>query len=226
MNCGQKSRFTTLVQVLLFITRYQSALGAVMLSRALAALREAVAEASFLVTAQWVAQSLGHRLTKIKAAIREDLRIRHMRPIADIALAMLRDNPVLARIKVPRKRDGDAKLLAAASAMAAGASRHRNVFLREELPADFITQLRHAASEIQRVLLERSQNRTARVTATQGIDDQLRRASRILPILDAQVVEQLAGQPALLAEWEIAKGAVTAAVRKPVTPAKPWLDAA
>ena len=157
MNCSQKSRFTTLVQVLLFITRYQSALGAVILSRALAALREAVAEVSFLVTAQWVAQSLGLRLTQIKAAIREDLRIRHMRPIAGIALAILRDNPVLARIKVPRKRDGDAKLLAGASAMAAGASRHRNVFLPKELPADFITQLRHAASEIQRVLLERSQ---------------------------------------------------------------------
>ena len=132
---------------------------------------------------------------------------------------MLFDNAVLARLTVPRKRVSDAKLLA-------GASRHRNVFLRAELPADFIPKLRHAASEIQRVLLERSQNRTARVTATQGIDDQLRRASRILPILDAQVVEQLAGQPALLAEWEIAKRAVPAAVRKPVTPAKPWLDAA
>ena len=109
--------------------------------------------------------------------------------------------------------------------MAAGASRHRNVFLRDELPVDFIPKLRHAASEIQRVLLERSQSRTARVTATQGIEDQLRLASGILPTLDAEVVEQLAGQPALLAEWEIAKRVAPAAAYL-AAPAKPRQDAA
>src|ERR1043166_2708619 len=196
MNKRQKSRFSMLINVQQFMWRNRPALGAVIWSRAYAAICEAMNEVVACATAQWVAQALGLRLTQTKAAVRDDLRTRNTQPIAAVALETLADKLVFARLEGPRKGVSDAKLLAAASAMAAGASRHRNVFLRAELPADFIPKLRHTASEIQRVLLERSQSRTARVTATQGIEDQLKRASGILPILDAEVVEQLAGQPA------------------------------
>jgi hypothetical protein len=226
MNKRQKSRFSMLINVQQFMWRNRPALGAVIWSRAYAAICEAMNEVVACATAQWVAQALGLRLTQTKAAVRDDLRTRNTQPIAAVALETLADKLVFARLEVPRKGVSDAKLLAAASAMAAGASRHRNVFLRAELPADFIPKLRHTASEIQRVLLERSQSRTARVTATQGIEDQLRRASGILPTLDAQVVEQLAGQPALLAEWEIAMARVPVVVREAATPPKPGLDAA
>lgn len=225
MKRRQKSQFSMLVSVQQFIWRNRDALGVVIWSDAFGAICEVVKEVTAFVTAQWIAQALGRRLTQVKAALRDDLRVRYMKPIAAIARTALWGNPIIARLKVPQGRRGDAKVIAAASSMAAAAARYRNVFrFRGQLPPDFIPQLRRAATAIQRVLLERSQSQTERVAATQGIEDQLRRASHRLPILDGMVVEQLAGCPSLLAEWKIARRVVPLA--EVSAPVKPRLDAA
>ena len=64
------------------------------------------------------------------------------------------------------------------------------------------------------------------MTATQGIEDELRRAGRILPIVEALVMEQIAGDSRLLAEWEIAKRVVPLAVAESAASAKPRQHAA
>src|ERR1043166_1679053 len=64
MNKRQKSRFSMLINVQQFMWRNRPALGAVIWSRAYAAICEAMNEVIARATAQWVAQALGLRLTQ------------------------------------------------------------------------------------------------------------------------------------------------------------------
>src|SRR6266699_7137340 len=100
MNKRQKSRFCMLINVQQFMWRNRPALGAVISSRAYAAIREAMNKVVACATAQWVAQALGYRLTQTKAAIRDDLRVRNMQPIAAVAQATLWNDPVITRLEV------------------------------------------------------------------------------------------------------------------------------
>jgi len=58
MNKRQKSRFSMLINVQQLMWRNRPALGAVIWSRAYAAIREAMNEVVACATAQWVAQAL------------------------------------------------------------------------------------------------------------------------------------------------------------------------
>src|SRR5260221_338996 len=108
MTNRQKAGLEMLVRVLMFLWRNKRALGAVVWSRGYGMLRQATRNVSGHAMDQGAARELGHHLTEVKAKLRDDLRIRHMQPVAAIAFGVLFDKPVLARLNLPRKRVADA----------------------------------------------------------------------------------------------------------------------
>jgi hypothetical protein len=144
-------------------------------------------------------------LTKLKITARNDLRLDHMQPIAAIARRRLAGAPAIQDLQLPHKSTSDAALIVRANAMAAAAAAYTQIFIDQQLPADFIAQLQAAVHSLLDAISVRGAALVELHVGTRNVKDQLAVTHTDVKVLNALVVKQLKGQTGLLAAWRIAK---------------------
>lgn len=147
--------------------------------------------------------SLGY--TAKERVVRNALKINHMRPIAAIAAAMLRDVPEFNALKMPPQYVTSRALIAWAGAMGNAASPYQATFWDAGLDSDFIAQLRGAAEQLSETIADRGETKAAQAGATSGMSAECTRGRQALRVLDALVEPQLGGNVGWLAEWKSCK---------------------
>jgi hypothetical protein len=143
--------------------------------------------------------------TAILARLRSDLVNRHMRPVALIAAAHLRDVPDFKALHVPKFGVKAAVLVQDANAMAEAAREYQQVFVGNGCPEDFADALVAAATAVRASIDARGKSIAMRAAARDGLKATATRAHLVLRFLDAQVKAALGDDPKTLAAWNSAK---------------------
>ena len=143
--------------------------------------------------------------TAKERVVRNALKINHMRPIAAVTEAMLRDVPEFNALKMPPQYISSRALIAWAGAMGDAVSRYQATFVAAGFDSDFIAQLRRAAEQLSETIADRGETRSAQAGATAGLSAECTRGRQAVRVLDALVEPQLGGNVGLLAEWKACK---------------------
>jgi hypothetical protein len=143
--------------------------------------------------------------TAIQAVLRRDLVKHHMRPVATIAAAHLRDVPGFKALQLPRKGVKVAVLVQDATAMAEAARAYQEVFVGNGRPENFADALVAAAAAVRASIDARPRCITSRAGARNGLKATTTRAHLVLRFLDAHVQSALVDDPKTLAGWKSAK---------------------
>ncbi|MFL5612481.1 MAG: hypothetical protein ACJ796_02335 [Gemmatimonadaceae bacterium] len=143
--------------------------------------------------------------TAAQAALRVKLVTDHMRPVALIAAAHLRDVPEFKALQVPKVKVKAAVLVQDANAMAEAAKPYQQVFVGNGRPETFVDDLVAAAGAVRASIDARGKSITKKAAARDGLKATATRAHAVLRFLDAQVKSAAADDPKLLAAWKSAK---------------------
>lgn len=204
MNAQQRAAVRSFRRVQEFLATLPVAMAPINLGKPAGVLDEVLASLS----QQAVDQEVGYRLaqgeTKRQRALREELWSQHMLPVAQIAREEL--VPGMDReLRMPRKRADNDALVAAAEAMAEAAEKHEAVFVENGRPAEFLAGLREATKALSEALGARVSNARRRLTATKGLEEELKRGRSAVRKLNANLKPVLASSPDLLAAWDNAR---------------------
>lgn len=205
MNRSQQARLDALHRIQSFLDENATTLGNVNKSSARAALNDVLTELEARAAAQGASEVQATSSTLLKRELRDDLRLHHMQPVAAIARATLAHTPFIAKLRLPKKNVNDSSLVAAGNTMADVAGQYSDVFVAEQLPADFAAQLRSSVDAVRNAAVVRDKFEVALRQSTQAVDDELIRAHNVVKVLDSLVVRQLKGRNDLLAGWRKAK---------------------
>ena len=143
--------------------------------------------------------------TAAQAALRGKLVTDHMRPVALIAAAHLRDVPEFKALQVPKVGVKAAVLVQDANAMAEAAKPYQQVFVGNGCPETFVDDLVAAAGAVRASIDARGKSIATKAAARDGLKATATRAHAVLRFLDAQVKSAAADDPKLLAAWKSAK---------------------
>jgi hypothetical protein len=143
--------------------------------------------------------------TAAQAVLRRDLVNHHMRPVATIAAAHLRDVPGFKARQVPKFGVKAAVLVQDATAMAEAARAYQEVFVGNGRPENFADALVAAAAAVRASIDARAKCITNRAGARDGLKATATRAHLVLRFLDAQVQSALVDDPKTLAAWKSVK---------------------
>jgi hypothetical protein len=143
--------------------------------------------------------------TADQAVLRRDLVNQHMRPVATIAAAHLRDVPGFKALQVPKVGVKAAVLVQDATAMAEAARPYQQVFVGNGRPENFVDALLAAAEAVRASIDARAKSMTSKAAAREGLKATATRAHLVLRFLDAQVKAALVDDPKTLAAWKSAK---------------------
>ena len=157
--------------------------------------------------------SLGSRAkTQEQHALRASLLKDHMRPIIAFARMFPEGFPPGA-FRIPKLNSSPAKLAKAAQDMAQLAAPRAQEFIDMGLPHDFIPQLFAAAQAVVDSVGARTDMKGKQVGSTKGLRETLKGARRLANLLDALTRKEIAGHPALLANWNFVRRLDGGAVR-------------
>jgi len=143
--------------------------------------------------------------TAAQAALRVKLVKDHMRPVALIAAAHLRDVPEFKALQVPKRRVKAAVLVQDANAMAEAAKPYQQVFVGNGRPETFADDMVAAANAVRASIDARGKSIATKAAARDGLKATATRAHSVLRFLDAQVKSAAADDPKILAAWNSAK---------------------
>jgi hypothetical protein len=143
--------------------------------------------------------------TAAQEALRRELVQDHMRPVALIAAAHLRDVPEFKALQVPKVGVKAAVLVTDANAMAEAAKPYQQVFVGNGRPATFADDLVAAAAAVRASIDARGKSIATKAAARDGLKATATRAHSVLRFLDAQVKSAAADDPKILAAWNSAK---------------------
>lgn len=138
-------------------------------------------------------------------ALRNALRLNHMRPIASVAAAQLRNVPEFVSLRMPPANSRARTLIDWAASMAKAADPYAGTFVGAGLPADFLTQLKAAADAVSATIVNRDSTRAAQRGATAGLNAEASRGRSAVKVLDSLVEPLIAGDISLLSQWNAAK---------------------
>ncbi len=156
------------------------------------------------ITAQTSGKSSVQQATSSRTGAREALR-ESMQAISRTARVMALDMPGLEnKFRMPRS-GSDQALLHAARAFATDAEPLKDEFIRHELAASFIEDLKSDIANLERAMSVQNTGRGAHVAATASIEPTVERGMAALRRLDAIVRNKFRDDPATLAAWEHAR---------------------
>lgn len=154
---------------------------------------------------QAASKRIGTAETAKQRVLRNALKLNHLRPIAAVAAAQLRQVPEFGALKMPQTNATSRRLIATAGAMAAAAKSYAKTFTDAGLPADFLAQLNTAAATLDTSIANRGQTTTNQTSATAGLNAEAVRGRQAVKVLDSLIEPQLAGNTVLLVQWKTAK---------------------
>jgi hypothetical protein len=143
--------------------------------------------------------------TAAQVALRDKLVKDHMRPVALIAAAHLRDVPEFKALQVPKVGVKTAVLVQDANAMAEAAKPYQQVFVGNGRPETFVDDMVAAAAAVRASIDARAKSIATKAAARDGLKSTATRAHSVLRFLDAQVKSAAADDPKILAAWNSAK---------------------
>lgn len=194
-----------LVRVQRFLDSNGDSLGTVNQSGYRAVLDEAVATLS----ASDVTQTGSKRTVAAQVAkervLRNALRLNNMRPIAQVAAAQLRQVPEFVELKMPSVQATSRALIAAAGAMGAAAAGYTKTFVDAGLSANFLTTLASASDALSAAINSRTTTKSTLRGATASIAAEATRGRQAVNVLDSLVEPLIAGDVALLTQWQTVK---------------------
>jgi hypothetical protein len=205
MKKSQQARLDALHRMQDFTNTNNDALGNVNKSTTRGSLDQVLTGLQAAADQQKSAETQAASATAEKNILREDLRINHMQPIAAIARAALAHMPLITKLRLPSSRVTDSELVTAGNAMADAAGQYSAVFIAEQLPADFIAQLRASVQAVRDAAVQRDGFVRLVAESTQAVADWLVRAANVAKVLNSLVVKALKGKTDLLAGWRQAK---------------------
>lgn len=142
--------------------------------------------------------------TAAREAARQTLRA-DLQAITRTARAMALDTPGLEnKFRLPRS-GSDQALLAAARAFATDAAPLKAEFVRHEMPASFIEDLRAHTADLERAMGEQNTGRGTHISATASIESVIERGMNAARKLDAIVRNKFRDDPATIAAWDSAR---------------------
>lgn len=200
MKYAEGKVLEALHSVQMFLDKHGEALGEVNASGAREHIDEVAAELEAMARQQEGGHMNARGETARQRQLREVLR-RHMRPIAAVAEARLRDVPQFTSLRMPDRRLQGTAIVAAANGMADAALPYVEVLRQSGLHEQFIERLREAADRLSASLDQRRVSQTARTGATQGLADAERRGRQALKILDALVTLAIGDDEVLMRGW-------------------------
>ena len=176
MNKSQMARLTALQRIQVFMGANAAALGSVSKSTSATDLDTAVTALVQYVAQQALAEKLAISSKLVKDAARDDLRVNHMQPVAAIAKKKLSTTADIQALSLPHKNTADILLIGEGTAMANAAALYTQVFLDQQLPADFIAQLQAAVQAVRnavdaqaKAMAARRGEHTARFIDREGV---------------------------------------------------------
>jgi hypothetical protein len=202
MNKRQHIRLDALVRIPSFLDHHTLELGDVNRSPARVALDAVIRDVNAGVEAQATAAADFRCCAIRRRELRRELYTRYLRPIVVIARAELHCNPRAATLRCPSQSLGDEAFLAEAETIAELAVTYLHVFLRHRLPCDLVARVRGAIDAIDRVNNESIACTKRQMAATATVAAALRRAVRLVSVLDALVKSRGGRNAGLRAEWD------------------------
>jgi len=205
MKAQQIRKFDMLRRVQQFLDTLAAKLGVVNATTARKELDTIVQEMAVNENAQASSTLNAKGETANQASLRRDLWNHHMRPVAAIAAAHLRDVPGFKALEMPSRDVKVAVLVQDATAMAEAARVHQQVFAENGRPENFADALVAAAEAVRGSIDARAKCILDRAGARGGLKAAASRAHLVLRMLDAQVQSALEDDPKALAAWKSAK---------------------
>ena len=203
---GQEIRkFDMLRRVQRFLDEFAAKLGTVNATAARQELDELVAAMGDNESAQAISTLNAKSETAEQVVLRHDLVKHHMRPVARIAAAHLREVPGFEALRPTRKGVKVAVLIQDATAMAEAARAYQQVFVKNGRPENFVDALLAAAAAVRASIDARTSSITTRAGARSGLKATASRAHVVLKLLDALLESALEDDPQTLAAWRSAK---------------------
>lgn len=133
------------------------------------------------------------------------LRDVHLKPIAQVGRAVLRDVPELhALLRPPRADVPASRMITQAMVVRELAAAHEQVLAANGCEVGFLAALDAAIGALQEVLALRADTYGARVGSRQGIIEEIRRGRDAVRMIDAVVRRRFADQPHVIEEWRVA----------------------
>lgn len=144
--------------------------------------------------------------TRRQKALKRHLREQHLRPIAKIAKAVLREVPGIdAALRIPDRRLPVTQLIATAMAIAEAVAPYEATFVEIGRPADFLKQLDGVIADLRGSLVGRARSIGKRAGAGLGIKAAIKRGRDAVEMIDTIVTTAFADRPDVLGEWRSAR---------------------
>jgi len=205
VNSSHASTLNTLTRVQRFLDENGPTLGDINSSGYRVILDDAVDKLSAHAGDQTATKRVAAAQTAKERVLRNALKLNHMRPIATVAAAQLRQVPEFAALKMPATTSTSRGLIASATAMSKAAAAYIDAFVGAGLPPDFLDKLRAASDTLANTLTSRNANANAQRGATMGLDTETTRGREAVKVLNSLVEPLIAGNLPLLAQWTAAK---------------------
>jgi hypothetical protein len=165
-----------------------------------AAIGATIAEIEQAASTQTSSAGSSRQGTESKDLARETL-LDEMEAVTVTARAMALENPGLEKkFRIPRNAS-DQDVLTTARAFLADATPLADEFIRHEMPADFLDQLRDAIAELEQALSERNHQREGQVSSTAALGVVIARGMKQVKQLNAVVRNKYRNDAATLAGW-------------------------
>jgi hypothetical protein len=169
MRFSQAARLEALQRIQAFLDQHADVLGTTNRSTSRTTLDQAVTALDQFAADQNAAEQELTARMKLKHTLRDELRLQHLQPIAAIAKKKFAHTPLITDFRLPTKSTNDAPLVAAAIAMTDKAAQYSQTFIDQQLPADFIAQLRASVEALRQAIVGRGLLQSQLTTATQGV---------------------------------------------------------
>lgn len=205
MQTTHSAVLNTLERVQRFMDTNANALGTLNTSGYRRILDDVVTTLSAHAVNQAASKRVGSGETAKQRALRNALKLNHLRPIAAVAAAQLKQVPEFAALKMPPANSTSRLLIAAAGGMAAAATTYEKTFTDAGLPAGFLAELRTAADALNASITNRGTTTTLQSGATAGLRAESARGREAVRVLDSLIEPQIAGDTVLLVQWKSAK---------------------
>jgi hypothetical protein len=205
MHFSQKSVLEVGYRVQKFLDEHAETLGRVSKAQVRAQLDAEVKGLAECFATQAKEKTAKTSRTKLKNTVRKDLLKEHIEPIVEIARAKPSETPGIASLRNPPKRANDGAVVTKAIAIADAVKPYEKKFLEQQLPRDFIDQLRAKAKELLDECNARDACIVRHVAATKGAANHDSMVRDAVFVLNTLVIKQLAGQDGLLSAWRALK---------------------
>jgi hypothetical protein len=157
-------------------------------------------------------------------AARADITERFIKPIGSIAVRKLARVPEFQALAMPLTIRRLSTFKTRLAALIDAAAKYESYFVSGGLPADFLAQLKTAASNLDGSGEARDRNIARRIAASDAIVTAVRELNAVIGQLDAVLTPVLKSKPSLLADWQASTRVLQTAVNP--LPTGPAPDAA